>query len=232
MEVDPLPLIAQARRYLEDLRLFEGGDFIVPRDRAPPEPPAMAQGNSAAEQLEEFRRQICECTHCPLGKTRGQFVFGAGNPEAGLMFVGEAPGEEEDRQGVPFVGEAGQLLTRIIEAMKLRREEVYICNTVKCRPPRNRQPTVEEMAECAPYLQKQIEIVRPRIICALGRIAAQALLQTSAPLRELRGRLHEYRGIPVLVTYHPAALLRHAEWKRETWEDMKRLRREYDGVLL
>ncbi len=225
MEENPAPLIAQARRFLEDLRLFEGEDFIAP--------PAGEEAQApAGESLEEFRGRICACTRCPLGHTRQQFVFGAGNPEAGLVFVGEAPGEEEDRQGIPFVGAAGQLLTRIIEAMQLRREEVYICNTVKCRPPENRQPTPEEMAECAPYLQKQIEIIRPRIICALGRVAAQALLKTDAPLRALRGKLHEYRGIPVLVTYHPAALLRRAELKRETWEDMKWLRREYDGVEL
>jgi DNA polymerase len=227
-------VLGQARRYLEDLCLFEGGDFIAPPGlpAAAPEAAEVPAARDQAAELEAFRLQICECTRCPLGQTLGRFVFGDGDPAAGILFVGEGPGEEEDRQGLPFVGAAGQLLTRIIEAMKLRREQVYICNAVKCRPPGNRTPAPEELAACAPYLEKQIEIIRPRIICALGRTAAQALLQVNAPLGALRGRLHQYRGIPVVVTYHPAALLRHAEWKRQTWEDVKWLRREYDGAEL
>ena len=251
MDTDQAQLLAQARRYLEDLQLFEGGEFIAPRPLAPEavlpapaaaplsvdDPPHLAgalplPGGDRAGLLEEFRQQICECTLCPLGQTRQHFVFGDGNPAAGILFVGEGPGEEEDRQGLPFVGAAGQLLTKIIEAMKMGRSEVYICNTVKCRPPGNRTPAAEELAACAPYLERQIEIIGPRIICALGKTAAQALLQLNSPLGAMRGRLHQYRGIPVVVTYHPAALLRHAEWKRQTWEDVKWLRREYDGTQL
>lgn len=148
------------------------------------------------------------------------------------MFVGEAPGADEDRQGEPFVGAAGQLLTRIIEAMKLRREDVYICNVLKCRPPNNRDPQPDEVTACEAHLQRQIDIIRPRLICALGRHAAHCLLKAGGPMRELRGRLHEYRGIPVIVTYHPAALLRDNRYKRATWEDMKWLRRECDGLEL
>ena len=182
--------------------------------------------------LEQFHRQICECQACPLGKTRQCFVFGSGAADAGIMFVGEAPGADEDREGLPFVGKAGQLLTKIIEAMQLRRDDVYICNVLKCRPPNNRDPLPEEIASCEPYLKKQIEIVQPAIICTLGRIATQALLKTTQSMGRLRGSLHEYEGIPVIVTYHPAALLRNARWKRDTWEDVKWLRREFDGTEL
>lgn len=238
METQRAQVLGQARRYLEDLRLFEGSSFIAP---SPPAEglvaPLLAAVQAApaedrARALEGFRQEICQCTRCPLGQTRNQFVFGEGDPQAGILFVGEGPGEEEDRQGLPFVGAAGQLLTKIIEAMKLRREQVYICNAVKCRPPGNRTPAPKELAACAPYLERQIELVRPRIICALGKTAAQALLGETASLGALRGRLHQYRGIPVVATYHPAALLRHAEWKRQTWEDVKWLRREFDGTEL
>ncbi|MBI2503317.1 MAG: uracil-DNA glycosylase [Candidatus Latescibacteria bacterium] len=236
MEADRAQLLNQARRYLEDLRLFEGGEFIAPvlqqEEQGGDPAPALPSARDQAGELEAFRLQICECTRCPLGQTRQRFVFGDGDPGAGILFVGEGPGEEEDRQGLPFVGAAGQLLTKIIEAMKMQRSQVYICNAVKCRPPGNRTPAPEELAACAPYLERQIEIIQPRIICALGRTAAQALLQINSPLGALRGRLHQYRGIPVVVTYHPAALLRHAEWKRQTWEDVKWLRREYDGMEL
>ena len=236
-EADRVQLLGQARRYLEDLCFFEEGAFIAPlaQEVLAPAAPLAEEAPAVQDQaavLEVFRQQICECTRCPLGQTRQRFVFGDGDPGAGILFVGEGPGEEEDRQGLPFVGAAGQLLTKIIEAMKMQRSQVYICNAVKCRPPENRTPTAEELATCAPYLERQIEILRPRIICALGRTAAQALLRVNAPLNTLRGRLHQYRGIPVVVTYHPAALLRHAEWKRQTWEDVKWLRREYDGTEL
>lgn len=148
------------------------------------------------------------------------------------MFVGEAPGEHEDRQGLPFVGPAGELLTKIIGAMKLSREEVYICNVLKCRPPNNRDPQPDEVASCEPYLQRQIELVRPRIICCLGRHAAHALLKTDSSLGRLRGRLHQYQGTPLVVTYHPAALLHNSSYKRDTWEDMKWLRKLHDGTEL
>lgn len=236
-------VLSEVRRSLEDLLLFEGRWFVTPPepaavDAAPvPAAPAASQGPAAAEgavpaaaALSSFHDEICECTRCPLGHTRTRFVFGSGDPEAGIMFVGEAPGEEEDRQGLPFVGTAGRLLTRIIEAMELSREEVYICNVLKCRPPGNRDPAPEEVATCEPYLRRQIEIVQPRVICCLGRHAAHALLGTDAPLSRLRGTLHEYAGIPLIVTYHPAALLRNDRFKRPTWEDVKWVRRQYDGV--
>ena len=195
--------------------------------------PQVPEGaGSRSVVLEDFNRRICECTQCALGKTRTKFVFGSGNPEAGIMFVGEAPGAEEDRQGLPFVGEAGRLLTRIIEAIQLEREEVYICNVLKCRPPNNRDPRPEEVQTCEPYLKRQIEIIQPKVICSLGRFATQTLLRTTESMGRLRGRTHEYEGIPVIPTYHPAALLRNPQWKRPTWEDMKRVRRAYDGVEL
>ena len=234
-------LVSAARfleRYLADLVAFEGPDFVLPaglEDAEPslPEATVAASGKAdASGELEAFRAEICNCTACPLGHSRQNFVFGSGNPGAGIMFVGEAPGAEEDRQGLPFVGEAGRLLTRIIEAMRLRREDVYICNVLKCRPPNNRDPQPEEVDQCEPYLKRQIAIVQPRIICALGRVASQALLRTTAPLGSLRRTLHQYEGIPVIVTYHPAALLRNEGYKRPTWEDVKWLRRQYDGVEL
>jgi DNA polymerase len=221
-------VLAQARRFLEDVLIFEGERFLVPAAAAvAAKAPASEEG-----ELERFRQQICQCTQCRLGQARTHFVFGSGNPHAGLMFIGEAPGAEEDRQGLPFVGAAGQLLTRIIEAMGLGRQEVYICNVVKCRPPNNREPLPDEIETCEPYLKRQIELVRPRVICALGRVAAQALLKTTEPMNRLRGRVHQYQGIPLIATYHPAALLRNPQWKRPTWEDIKCLRREYDGVEL
>ncbi|OGG48135.1 MAG: hypothetical protein A3F84_00150, partial [Candidatus Handelsmanbacteria bacterium RIFCSPLOWO2_12_FULL_64_10] len=173
-----------------------------------------------------------DCQKCPLAKGRTRVVFGSGDPEAGLMFIGEGPGRDEDESGQPFVGAAGQLLTRIIEAAKLRREDVYIANIVKCRPPNNRDPMPDEIATCLPYLQRQVEIVKPRVICALGKVAAQTLLQSDEPIGKLRGRVHRYGDIKLIATYHPAALLRNAAFKRPTWEDMKLVRREYDGVEL
>jgi len=223
---------AQMRRYLEDLVAFEREDFLVPSEVLAAEEEGMETPSSAAAELEAFRQQICTCTRCGLGHTRQNFVFGEGDPQAGIMFIGEAPGAEEDRQGRPFAGAAGQLLTRIIEAMGLSRDQVFIGNVLKCRPPNNRDPQPDEIARCEPYLQRQIEIVRPRVICALGRIAAQALLKTTESMGSLRGRLHSYEDIPVIVTYHPAALLRHSRWKRPTWEDVKWVRREYDGTEL
>jgi len=173
------------------------------------------------ESLEGHRAAICECQNCPLGQTRTKFVYGVGNPDADLMFVGEAPGRDEDLKGEPFVGAAGKLLDKILKAMGLARDQVYIANILKCRPPNNRDPQPEEMAECFPYLREQIRLIRPKYLVALGRIAGQALLDTKTPLGRLRGRWHEFEGIPLLVTYHPAALLRFAAYKKDTWEDMK-----------
>jgi len=222
------------RRRLEDLLAFEGRYFVVPETYAAPEEvaPAAPVVPDNGGDLETFRQQICECLKCPLGHTRTRFVFGSGDPEAGIMFVGEAPGQEEDLQGLPFVGAAGELLSKIIGAMKLSRDDVYICNVLKCRPPNNRDPQPEEVTSCEPYLQRQIELVRPSVICCLGRHAAHALLKTDKSLSRLRGQLHEYQGIPLVVTYHPAALLRNAQYKRPVWDDVKWVRKMHDGTEL
>lgn len=185
--------------------------------------------NSIAQRRTELQllaRSISTCTRCPeLCSTRTQTVFGVGQPGVELCFVGEAPGADEDKQGEPFVGAAGQLLNKIIIACGLTREEVYICNTIKCRPPGNRTPLPNEMGNCREYFDRQLELVQPKFICALGGCAAQNLLNTTVPLGKLRGRFHDYKGIPVIVTYHPAYLLPHRapHMKKEVWTDMKML---------
>ena len=181
----------------------------------------------AGESLADIRADLGECIRCKLSRSRTRIVFGQGHPRARLMFVGEGPGQEEDLAGEPFVGAAGQLLTRIIEAIKLRREEVYIANVVKCRPPGNRLPEPLEIATCSPFLRRQIASVRPLFICTLGGCAAQTLLGTQEPISRLRGRFYDYGGIRVLPTFHPAYLLRNPERKREVWEDMKVLMKEF-----
>jgi DNA polymerase len=180
--------------------------------------------------LESFHLAIRECHKCPLGKTRTKFVFGVGNPRADIVFVGEAPGRDEDLQGEPFVGRAGQLLDKILAAIKFSREDIYIANILKCRPPGNRDPLPEEAELCLPYLLQQIGMIQPKFICCLGRIAAQILLDTKTPLGKLRGKFIDYHGMKLIVTYHPAALLRFPSYKADTWEDMKMLRREYDRM--
>jgi len=173
--------------------------------------------------LGAVREELGDCTRCPLHRTRRTLVFGEGSPEARLVFVGEAPGEEEDRQGRPFVGRAGQLLTKIINAMGLAREEVYICNILKCRPPGNRNPQDDEIAACEPFLVKQIEAIDPEVICALGTFAAKTLLRTEAPISSIRGRFHDYHGRKLMPTYHPAYLLRNPDAKRLVWEDVQKI---------
>ena len=182
------------------------------------------------KNLSDFRNQIKNCKKCHLGYTRTNFVFGVGNPEAKLMFIGEAPGREEDLQGEPFVGAAGQLLDRMLAAINFKREDVFIANVLKCRPPENRDPQPDEIETCKPYLLQQIKIIQPKIICALGRISAQVLLQTKSPLNQLRGKFHDFNGIKFLVTYHTAALLRYQTYKKFAWEDLKLLRKEYDRL--
>lgn len=177
------------------------------------------------ERLRVLQEEVAGCTRCALlASTRTQTVFGEGNPQARLMFIGEAPGADEDRTGRPFVGRAGQLLNDMItKGMGLRREDVFIANVLKCRPPNNRDPQPDEVAHCRGYLDAQIAIVRPEFLCFLGRISAQAMLETGVPLGRLRGRWHRYRGIPAIVTYHPAYLLRNPEGKRDAWADLKLL---------
>jgi uracil-DNA glycosylase len=179
----------------------------------------------AAKILVAIREDIGDCTRCKLHKQgRTQVVFGVGNPNADLMFVGEAPGGDEDIQGIPFVGRAGQLLTKIIEAIGLRRDDVYIANVIKCRPPGNRNPEPDEVETCEPFLFRQIDAIRPKVIVALGTFAAKALLKTNDPISRLRGRIYDYRGAKLIPTFHPAFLLRSPERKRDTWEDMKKAR--------
>ena len=204
-----------------------------------PEPPPAATATTVispqprgAPGLALVRDQLGDCRRCRLESGRSQIVFGVGNPEAALVFVGEGPGAEEDRQGEPFVGEAGQLLTRMIAAMGFAREEVYICNVVKCRPPNNRTPEPDEIAHCMPFLQGQLEALQPRILVALGRTAAQALLATSTSISALRGTWRSYRGIPVMPTFHPAYLLRTPAAKREVWSDLQKVMGELDRLGL
>jgi len=200
--------------------------------RDPPDPPESAgsgvpgKGSSPAEagSLEELAALLEGCTRCGLARGRRNVVFGEGDPEARLMFVGEGPGAEEDRTGRPFVGQAGQLLDGMIIALGLTRSQVYIANVVKCRPPGNRNPQETEMAACAPFLDRQIELIRPEIIVALGKVAANRLAGTTKPMKALRGRWASYRGIPLLATYHPAYLLRNARDKALVWEDLKLVR--------
>ena len=181
---------------------------------------------SSAEALVAVRTEIGDCTRCKLhAQGRRQIVFGVGNPDADLMFVGEAPGGDEDLQGIPFVGRAGQLQTKIIEAIDLKREDVYIANVIKCRPPGNRNPEQDEVETCEPFLFQQIDVIKPKVIVALGTFAARALLRTLDPISRLRGRVYEYRGARLVPTFHPAYLLRNPASKREVWEDMKLVRK-------
>ena len=183
-----------------------------------------------AKSLDELNKMICECQECPLGKTRNKFVFGKGNPKAKVMCIGEGPGADEDAQGEPFVGRAGQLLTDILKAIKFTREEVFIANVVKCRPPGNRTPNPDEMEKCLPYLMKQIELIRPSLILCLGLTAAQALMKRKDTLTNFRGKVFEIKGIKTMVTYHPAALLRNPNWKKGCWEDVQAFRKLYDEL--
>ena len=205
-----------AAAYLEYLRCLGVTELPAARTAAPArkKPPAT---------LEAVRRLLGDCQRCRLARTRTHLVFGTGNPKARLVFVGEGPGEEEDRRGEPFVGKAGQLLDRMIAAMGLSRPAVYIANVVKCRPPGNRTPMEDEVEACKPFLAMQLAVIRPEAIVALGSVAAQTLLQTQASISSLRGRFHTYEGIPVMPTYHPAYLLRHPEAKRGAWEDLQKV---------
>lgn len=185
---------------------------------------SLSSSANKEEELERLRKITLACTNCSLSRNKRNLVFGQGNPQAKLVFVGEAPGLEEDLQGLPFVGQAGQLLTKIIEAMGLKREDVYIGNVLKCRPPANRNPLPEEIAQCSQTLWKQINIIKPKIICALGKFAAQTLLDSQEPISVLRGKFFEIQGIKVMPTYHPAYLLRNPREKKTVWEDMKKVR--------
>ena len=185
---------------------------------------------TSAKSIPTLNQAINACMKCGLGKTRTKFVFGVGNPKAEVVVVGEAPGADEDAQGEPFVGRGGQLLNKILESIQFKREEVFICNILKCRPPNNRDPQPEEIELCEPYLWKQLELIKPKMILCVGRIAGQSLLKTNSSLTLLRGKVHDYRGIPLMVTYHPAALLRNPNWKRPCWEDVQQFRKLYEEM--
>ena len=203
-----LPAVAPARsRVAEPSRTSRG--------------PAVAPGSGEAPRLEEVRRALGDCQRCKLCSGRKNIVFGVGNPKAKLVFVGEGPGAEEDNQGIPFVGAAGQLLTKMIAAMGYTRDEVYICNVVKCRPPGNRNPEPDEIEACQPFLEAQLNAIRPSVIVTLGKFAAQTLLRTDTPITRLRGQWREYVGIPLMPTFHPAYLLRNPAEKKSAWTDLQ-----------
>lgn len=207
-------LIAEARRHLELEQAF-GVESVRVLRRDP-----VARKRAALERLQQ---QAESCRLCELGERRNKLVFGAGDPNAGIMFIGEAPGQQEDMQGIPFVGRAGQLLTRIIHAIGLKRDEVHIGNVLKCRPPGNRNPAPDETAACLPHLFRQIEIIRPRIIVTLGNPATKALLQTTQGITRMRGKFADWHGIEVMPTFHPSYLLRNPAARKEVWEDMQKV---------
>jgi DNA polymerase len=185
---------------------------------------------ATAKNLEELYNEIHTCQKCELGATRIKFVYGVGNPDADLMLIGEAPGAEEDKQGIPFVGRAGKLLTDILKAIHFERDDVYIANILKCRPPGNRDPKPFERETCSPYLWKQVELIKPKIILCLGRISANVLLNKNESLTRLRENVYEMNGVKVMATYHPAALLRNPNWKRGCWEDVQKVRKLYEEL--
>ena len=192
---------------------------------SPPDRESGGAGEAMAETLELLRADIGDCTRCKLHRLgRSQVVFGVGNPNADLMLVGEAPGHDEDVQGIPFVGRAGQLLTKIIEAIELTRDQVSIANVIKCRPPENRNPEPDEVDTCEPFLFRQVQIIRPKVIVALGTFAARTLLRTTEPISKLRGRFYTYGDAALIATFHPAFLLRSPDRKRDVWDDMKKVR--------
>ena len=180
--------------------------------------------------LDSFYNEIKDCTKCSLSKSRTKFVFGVGNPNADIVIVGEAPGKNEDLQGEPFVGRGGKLLDKILEAINLNRKKVFILNVLKCRPPENRDPKPQEISECEPYLKKQLQLINPKLIVALGRIAAMTLLRSKDSLTNMRNKIHKYENIDLIATYHPAALLRNPNFKKPTWEDFKLIRDKYSNV--
>ena len=213
MNPDPESLF----QYLDQTRQLYGNHLLL-EDRG------QDDIETTNADLDLFNQSICNCQKCQLSQTRKNFVFGVGNPKADIVFIGEAPGEQEDLQGVPFVGRAGKLLDKILTAIELTRNDVYICNVLKCRPPNNRDPLPSEVEKCEPYLVKQIEKIQPRLIVALGRVAGKTLIKMDVPLKEMRGKTHDYHGTPLRVTYHPAALLRNSNFKKPAWDDFQWVR--------
>lgn len=226
-------LLAATRTHVEDLKRL-GFVYDEPSVRPVVSAPLASRETVKATNplspsmgsLEDIRAVIGDCTRCKLSAGRNKIVFGVGNPQADLVIVGEAPGRDEDQQGEPFVGRAGKLLTDIIAAIGLSRGDVYICNVIKCRPPENRNPEPDEVETCSPFLKAQIQAIRPKLLCALGKFAAQTLSNSDTPISKLRGEFFDFAGIPTMVTYHPAYLLRNPAAKKDVWEDMKKLHAE------
>jgi uracil-DNA glycosylase family 4 len=210
-------LISDLKTYLEYLKGM--GIVSLPASEMKADEPSQ----STMITLKDVRKELGDCKRCKLHRGRKTIVFGEGNEKATLMLIGEGPGYDEDVQGRPFVGKAGQLLTKILQSINLPREEVYIANIIKCRPPQNRNPEPDEIQSCSPFLIKQIHVIQPKIICALGTFSTQTLLKTDAKITALRGKVYDLEGIKVMPTYHPAFLLRNPERKREVWEDMKKI---------
>jgi uracil-DNA glycosylase len=219
--------VTDARRELELFRDLGVTDVFLERSAAAQTPPALSPGSMP--DLPALQKFVDGCTRCKLSKSRTNIVFGQGNPRARLMFVGEAPGRDEDEQGLAFVGRAGQLLTKIIEAIGMKRDDVFICNVLRCRPPNNRNPEPDEVSSCMPFLDETIRLVAPRVIVTLGTFAAQAVLGTDEPIGRLRGRWQTAKGTRVMPTFHPAFLLRTPERKKDVWEDMKLVRDHLAG---
>ena len=217
-------------RYLKQTRELYGDELFLESNSVSEKKDLQTKDLTFPADLDSFHQQIHKCQNCQLGQSRTKFVFGVGDPNASLVLVGEAPGEQEDLKGEPFVGRAGQLLDKILAAIDRSREkDVYICNVLKCRPPQNRDPRSDEIEQCEPYLIHQINLIQPKLIVALGRVAGKTLLNVDKPLKSMRGRLHDYHGTPLIVTYHPAALLRNPNWKPETWKDFKWIRSIIDA---
>jgi uracil-DNA glycosylase family 4 len=227
---DPVAELRELTQHLEDwLRYQRRLGWPGTPAESEPRSEALPPETARVLTLKEIREELGDCRRCKLSRGRKHIVFGDGAARADLMFIGEGPGEEEDLQGLPFVGAAGQLLNRLLSKMGLRREEVYIANVVKCRPPGNRDPEADETGQCLPFLFKQIEAIRPRVIVTLGRMATQAVLGTQAPLTRLRGQWQKYRQTPVMPTFHPSYLLRFPRERHKTWEDMQQVM-EYLGA--
>lgn len=232
-------ILDETKRYLIQQESLFGDEIILPQKKETisedkPEPEKITSADEQrygvdptwvnSKTLDELESKIKNCVKCPLGNTRTNFVFGVGNPKSEIVFIGEAPGADEDLQGEPFVGRAGQLLNQLLANVGFRRDEVYICNVLKCRPPGNRDPQPSEIEACSPYLIKQLEIIKPKLIVSLGRFPVQTLLKTNAPLNSLRGQVFEWHGIKMIATYHPAAALRNQQWKRPLLEDLRKAR--------
>jgi DNA polymerase len=223
--------LVQQQEILGSVLFVDAQKVIVSPEQSTESEKSIMSINTAwqsAETLPILHDHIHTCMECRLGDTRNSFVFGSGNPNADILIIGEAPGADEDSQGLPFVGAAGKLLTKILEAINLSRDEVYIANIIKCRPPENRRPEKDEIAQCEPYLQKQIELIKPAFILALGLTAVNTLFKKNHQMQDIRGKVMNYHGVSLLATYHPAALLRNPNWKKPAWEDVQLLRSMYD----